>query len=141
MLDSGCLNYMYLLKFPDCLNVLIVRGNTIKEGEILYVENKYKAHQLTKHAKISYFIVSLVFCTFSCQIYRNGLNRVFSKLRYSKYLKKYESHQFDTFCWESSFQYTLAQSAVPQKFIYLPKTTGHHFSLVTLKSKNKDARP
>ena len=69
----------------------IVQGNTMKEGEMLYVENKYKAHQLTKHAKISYSIVSLVFCTFLYQTYRSGLNRGFWKLRYSKYLKKYES--------------------------------------------------
>ena len=34
-----------------------------------------KSHQLTKHAKISYSIVSLVFHKFSYRTYRDGLNR------------------------------------------------------------------
>ena len=33
-------------------------------------------HQLIKHAKFSYSIVSLVFHKFSYRTYRNGLNRV-----------------------------------------------------------------
>ena len=69
-----------------------VRGNTVKEGEIPYVEKKYKTsptYQI-KHAKISYSIVSLVFRKFSYRTYWNGLNQSTSKLRYSKYLKKYE---------------------------------------------------
>ena len=44
-----------------------VPGNTVKEGEIPYVEKKYKTsptYQI-KHAKISYSIVSLVFRKFS----------------------------------------------------------------------------
>ena len=35
-----------------------------------------KPHQLIKHAKISYSIVSLVFRKFSYRTYRNGLNQV-----------------------------------------------------------------
>ena len=53
-----------------CLTAWIfsfVQGNTIKEGEI---------HQLIKHAKISYSIVSVVFLKFSYRTYRNGLNQV-----------------------------------------------------------------
>ena len=35
-----------------------------------------KPHQLIKHTKFSYYIVSLVFRKFLYQTYRNGLNRV-----------------------------------------------------------------
>ena len=52
-------------------------------GEILSRKGKYpmlrtntKPHQLIKHAKISYSIVSLVFRKFSYRTYRNGLNQV-----------------------------------------------------------------
>ena len=44
-----------------------------------------KPYQLIKHAKIGYFIVSLVFRKFSYQTYQNGPSP-----RYSEYLKKYE---------------------------------------------------
>ena len=104
-----------------------VRGNTIMEGEITYAENKCKTHQLIRHAKIFYSIVSI------------GISQIFvpnlpkwsrpsaSKLRYSEYLKKYELCYFDTFFRQSAFQYTLAHGAVPQKCIYISKITGHHF--------------
>ena len=51
-----------------------VQGNTINEGEML--RTKTKPHQLMKHAKISYSIVSLVFRKFSYRTYRNGLIQV-----------------------------------------------------------------
>ena len=47
-------------------------------------------NNLMKHTRIFYLIVSLVFHRFSCTAYRNGLHRDASKLRHSKYLKKYE---------------------------------------------------
>ena len=56
-------------------------------GEIPSRKEKYpmlktcaKSHQLIKHAKISYSIVSLLFRKFLCGTYRNGLNRGNSKL-------------------------------------------------------------
>ena len=52
-------------------------------GEIPSRKGKYpmlkintKPHHLTKHAKISYSIASLVFRKFSYRTYRNGLNQV-----------------------------------------------------------------
>ena len=94
-----------------------------------------KPHQLIKHAKISYSIVSLVFL----QILVLNLLKLSkpgaSKLRYSEYLKKYKKCKFHTFCWESTFWYTLAQHVVPQKFIYVSKITGHHFPVWVLNSK------
>ena len=52
-------------------------------GEIPLRKGKYpmwrtntEPHQVIKHAKISYSIVSLVFHKFSYRTYRNGLNRV-----------------------------------------------------------------
>ena len=56
-----------------------------------------KPQRLIKHSKISYSIASLVFCKCSCVIYRNGPNRGTSKLRHSKYLKKYEPCQLIPF--------------------------------------------
>ena len=41
-----------------------------------------KSYQLIKHAKISYFIASIVFLKLSCGTYRNGLNRGTSRLKY-----------------------------------------------------------
>ena len=78
-------------------------GNTIKEREIPYVENKYKTSP-TYQARWNFLFYSL-----------NCISQIFvpnllkwskpstSKLRYFKYLKKYESCKFDTFCWESAF--------------------------------------
>ena len=53
-----------------------VRGNTIKEEKYPMLRTNTKPHQLIKHAKISYSIVSLVFRKFSYRTYRNGLNQV-----------------------------------------------------------------
>ena len=52
------------------------RGNTIKEGEIPYIERtNTNPHQLIKDAKISYSIVSLVFRKFSYRNYWNGFRQ------------------------------------------------------------------
>ena len=53
-----------------------VRRNTIKKGEIPYVQNKYKTSPTFKHAKFPYSIASLVFHKFSYRTYQNGLNQV-----------------------------------------------------------------
>ena len=95
--------------------------------------------QLIKHTKISYSTASLVFHKFSFGTYRNSLNRGTSKLRHSKYLKKYEPYQFDIFCLESTFQDTRAQYL---KKIYLClEDNRSSFSRVSLKSETKDTRP
>ena len=68
--------------------IISSRSSTLPEyfhsyGEIPSRKGKYpmlrtntKPHQLIKHAKISYSIVSLVFRKFSYRTYRNGLNQV-----------------------------------------------------------------
>ena len=61
-----------------------------RKGKYPMLRKNTKPHQLIKHAKVSYSIVSLVFRKFSYHTYRNGLNRGTSRLRYSEYLKKYE---------------------------------------------------
>ena len=66
------------------------REKTNKEGEYPVLRTNTKPQQLTKHTKISYSIASLAFRKVSCGTYRNGLNQGTSKLRYYKYLKKYE---------------------------------------------------
>ena len=105
-----------------------------KEGEIPTRKGKYtvvttimKPQQLIKHIKISYFLASLVFCKYLCFTYWNGLNQGTSKLRHSKYLKKYKPCYFYTFCQEYILQYTFAQSVVPQKFICVPKIIDFQF--------------
>ena len=47
-------------------------------------------------------------------------------MRHSKYHKKYEPCQFDTFCRESALQYTCAQCKVLQN-LCVSKITAHHF--------------
>ena len=52
------------------------RGNTISKGKIPYVERtNIKPHQLIRHTKISYSMVSLVFHKFSYQTCQNDLNQ------------------------------------------------------------------
>ena len=47
-----------------------------RKGKYPMLRTNTKPHQLIKHAKISYSIVSLVFRKFSYRTYRNGLNQV-----------------------------------------------------------------
>ena len=47
-----------------------------RKGKYPMLRRNTKPHQLIKHAKISYSIVSLVFRKFSYRTYRNGLNQV-----------------------------------------------------------------
>ena len=53
-----------------------VRGIPSRKGKYPMLRTNTKLHQLIKHAKISYSIVSLVFRKFLYRTYRNGLNRV-----------------------------------------------------------------
>ena len=98
-----------------------------RKGKYTVVTTIMKPQQLIKHIKISYFLASLVFCKYSCFTYWNGLNQGTSKLRHSKYLKKYKPCYFYTFCQEYTLQYTFAQSVVPQKFICVPKIIDFQF--------------
>ena len=81
----------------------LVRGNTIKEGEINYVGNKYKTSP-TYQARWNFFFHSL---TCISQIFVPNLQKRSKpsawKLRCSEYLKKYEPCYFDTFCREPAF--------------------------------------
>ena len=61
-----------------------------KKGKYPVRRTNTRPQQLIEHTKISYSIASLVFRKFSCVAYQNGLNRGTSKLRGSRYLKKYE---------------------------------------------------
>ena len=74
-----------------------------RKEKYLVLRRNAKPQQLIKHSVISYSIVILLYLKFSLVTYENDLNRSVSKLRHSKYLRKYESHQFDTFCRESAF--------------------------------------
>ena len=62
-----------------------------RKGKYTTLRTNTKPHQLIKHAKVSYSIVSLVFRKFSCGTYQNDLSRGTLKQRYSEYLKKYET--------------------------------------------------
>ena len=75
---------------PTVLIFPFKQGNNAKEGKYPVLRTNAKPHQLIKHAKISYSVVSLLFCEFLCGTYQNGLNQVTSTLRLSKYLKMYE---------------------------------------------------
>ena len=100
-----------------------VRGNTIKEGEIPYVENKYKTLP-------TYSIVSLVFRKFLYRTYQNGLNQVpqsWGTPSISKSKNRVSSIPFFR-----NLHFTLHLHRVQyvkylQIFIYVSKLTGHHF--------------
>ena len=62
-----------------------------RKGKYNTLRINAKSQQLIKHTKIRYSIVSLASRKFLCVIYRNFLNRGNSRLRHSKYLKKYET--------------------------------------------------
>ena len=47
-----------------------------RKGKYPMMRTNTKPHHLIKHAKISYFIASLIFRKFSYRTYRNGLNQV-----------------------------------------------------------------
>ena len=71
---------------------LVERFSSIgtKQGKHLAPRTNMKPQQIIKDNKISYSLASHIFRKFWCVTYRNGLNRSTSKLKYSKYLKKYE---------------------------------------------------
>ena len=100
----------------------------LRKGTCPVLRTNKKPHQLIKHAKFSYSIVSLVFRKFSWGAYCNGLNRGTWKLSHSKYFKKYKPCLFSTSWRESALLHIFAQGAVLQKFIYTSKITGHHFT-------------
>ena len=92
----------------------------LRKGKYPVLRTNAKPRQLIKHAEISYFIVWLVLCKFSCGTYRNCVNWCTSKLRQSKYSKSLSRVSLIPFVWNLG--------VVPQKFIYVSKITGHHFS-------------
>ena len=61
-----------------------------RKGKYPVLISNTKFHRLIKHAKISCSIAPIVFCKFSCVTYQYGLNRGTSRMRHSRYLKKYE---------------------------------------------------
>ena len=69
--------YSYLVQASQ--NGFICR----RKGKYPALKTNTKVHQLTKHAKVSYSIPSLVFYEFPCVIYQNGLNQGDTKLRLS----------------------------------------------------------
>ena len=58
------------------LTVWMFSSIPTRKGKYRILRANTKPHQLIKHAKISYSIVSLVFRKFSYRTYRNGLNQV-----------------------------------------------------------------
>ena len=72
--------------------LLVERFSSIgtRQGKHPALRTNMKPPQIIKHNKISYSLTSHIFRKFWCVTYRNGLNRSTSKLKYSKYLKKYE---------------------------------------------------
>ena len=58
------------------LTVWMFSSIPTRKGKYRILRANTKPHQLIKHAKISYSIVTLVFYKFSYRIFWNGLNRV-----------------------------------------------------------------
>ena len=106
-----------------------------RKGKYLMSRRNTKPHQLIKHAKISYSIVSLVFCKFWYRTYRNCLNQVpqsWGTLIISKSAKSVSSIPF---VGNPHFSILLHSMWYLKKLIYVSKITGHHFPVWVLNSK------
>ena len=84
-------------------SVLNPSSSQQENGNTLCWERMQSLTNLIRHTKVSYLIASLLFRRFSCVTYRNGLHRGTSRLKPSRYLRKYEPCYFDTYCWETAF--------------------------------------
>ena len=117
-----------------------VRGNTIKEGEILMLRRNAKPRQLIKHTGISYSIVSLVFRKFSCGTSRNVLNQVpqsWGTLSTSKSMNRVSPISLSG---NPRFSMLLHRVQYLKNLLCLEDNRSS-FSRVSLKSEAKDARP
>ena len=118
-----------------------VRGNAIKEHAMLRTNTK--PHQLTKHAKISYSIASLVFRKFLYRTYRNGLNRVPQSLgttSTSKSMSRVSSIVRVSLLGIRILVYSCTGCGTSKIYLCLEDNRSS-FSRVSLKSEIKDARP
>ena len=102
-----------------------------------------KPNQLTKHAKISYSIASLVFRKFLCRTYRNGLNRVPQSLgttSTSKSMSRVSSIVCVSLFGIHILVYSCTGCGTSKIYLCL-EDNRPSFSRVSLKSETKDARP
>ena len=102
-------------------------------GEIPSGKGKYpmlrtntKPHQLIKHAKISYSIVSLVFRKFSYRTYRNGLNQVPQSWGTPSISKSTNRVSSIPFVGNMHFS-ILFYRVWYLKNLFMSRRTGHHF--------------
>ena len=75
--------------FSESFHLYKDRKISARKGKYPVLGTNMKSQKLIEHAKISYSIDPQIFCKCSCGTYLNGINRGTSKLRHSKYLKKY----------------------------------------------------
>ena len=115
-----------------------VRGNFIKEGKTPLRTNT-KPHQLIKHVKISYSIVSLAFHRFSYRTYRNGLNQVPQSWGTPSISKSTIRVSSIHFVGNPHFS-ILLHRVWYLKNLFVSKNRSS-FSRVSLKSETKNARP
>ena len=97
-----------------------------RKGKYPMLRTNIKPHQLIKHAKISYSIVSLVFRQFLYRTYQNGLNRVpqsWGTPSISKSTKCVGSIPF-----VRNLQFSILLHRVQYlKNLFMSRRTGHHF--------------
>ena len=113
--------WLYQLKTNKVL-LFVKRFNSIgtRKGKYLVLRTNMKPQRFIKHSKISYSIVILIYHKCSCVTHGNYLNRSVSKRRHSKYLRKYETCQFDTFCRESAF-YSCTDCGTSKKELFVSR--------------------
>ena len=97
-----------------------------RKGKYPMLRTNTKPHQLIKHAKISYSIVSLVFRKFSYRTYRNGLNQVPQSWGTPSISKSTNSVSSITFVGNPHFSILLHRVRY-LKNLFMSRRTGHHF--------------
>ena len=108
-----------------------------RKGKYSVLRTNTKPHQLIKHAKISYSVVSFVFRKFSCLTSRNGLNWGTSKLRHSKCLSMLVWYLLSGL---RTWVYSCTGCGTSKIYLCLEDNRSSFYQ-VSLKSENKDARP
>ena len=116
-----------------------VRGNTIKEEKYPMLRTNTKPHQLIKHAKISYSIVSLVFRKFLYRTYRNCLKWVPQRWSTVSTSKSTNDVSSIPFVWNLHFSILLHRVRYLENLCL--EDNRSLFSRVGLKSETKDVSP
>ena len=109
---------------PECFHPY--REIPSRKGKYPMLRTNTKPHQLIKHAKISYSIVSLLFHKFSYRTYQNGLNQVPQSWGTPSISKSTNRVNSMPFIGNPHFS-ILLHRVWYLKNLFMSRRTGHHF--------------